>query len=218
MKWNTDFWNMTTHPYTNLDESDMFDLLPYPPNESEMTKKELDHLVALIQMRTPETEAEIKSQLKIADFKYDCFQFKDLQDPKLKYMPEIINMISLDLVAVMMRQKRRFDRVRPTFLDKRLTTVIPVPEHPAYPSGHATETHVYAQIFSELNPDKKELYFNTAKRISENRELAGVHYPSDTRAGVALAGQFYRAFMKKEKFQALMKNAKVEFKKNFSCK
>jgi len=133
-------------------------------------------------------------------------------------MPEIINMISLDLVAVMMRQKRKYDRVRPTFLDKNLTTVIPVPEHPAYPSGHATETHVYAHIFSELNPEKKELYFNTAKRIAENRELAGVHYPSDTKAGKILGEQFFEAFMKKDKFRALMKSARVEFKKNFSCK
>lgn len=209
---------MSTHPYTNLSESDSFELPPYPSNTSEETKKELDHLVALMKVRTPENEAEIKSQLKLVDFRYDCFQLKDLEDKKLTYMPQIVAMISLDLVAVMMRQKRHFDRVRPTYLDKRLTTVIPMPEHPAYPSGHATETHVYANIFAELNPQKKELYFNTAKRISENRELAGVHYPSDTKAGMNLADQFYKTFMKKEKFQVLMKNARAEFNKNFSCK
>jgi len=208
---------MSTHPYTNLVESDVFEIPAPPSNTSEETKKELGHLVTLSKIRTPENEAEIKSQLKLPEFYFDCFQLKQLSDPKLKYMPEIINMVSLDLVAVMMRQKRKYDRVRPTYLEKNLTTVIPMPEHPAYPSGHSTETHFYAHLFAELNSAKKDIYFNNAKRIAENRELAGVHYPSDTRAGMILGDQIFQAFMKKDKFKALVKNARSEFNKNFSC-
>lgn len=218
MTWNKDFWNMTTHPYIHLSEKDTFEIPAPPTNESEETRKELDHLLALQALRTPEKIAEIKSQLKLEDFKYDCFQIKDLIDTKQKYLPELISMFSLDVISVMMRVKRKYDRVRPIYLEKGLTTVIPTPGHPAYPSGHATETYLFARLFSEFNPAKEEIYFHTAKSISQNRELAGVHYPSDTKAGQVLSEQIFVAFKKNPKFNKLAKKAGVEFNRNFSCK
>ncbi|MGD4150926.1 hypothetical protein QT608_22480, partial [Xanthomonas citri pv. citri] len=55
-----------------------------------------------------------------------------------------------------------------------------------------------------------------ADRISRNREIAGLHYPSDTRAGVTLAAAITakilldRAYL--PKFAELVENARREWK------
>lgn len=217
MTWDKDYWNMTTHPLTVISDKDVFVLPPPPGNTSEETKKELQHLLALQAARTPETEAEIKTQVNFKEITFDCFQIKNLMDTKYQYLPKIFEMVTLDLVGTITRQKRIYDRVRAIYLEKGLTTVVPNPGHPAYPSGHSTEMHFYAHVFSEMNPTHKDIYFKNAKRVAENRELAGVHYPSDTKAGVLLSEQFFKAVMKNEKFNKLVKNAAVEFNRDFKC-
>lgn len=217
MKWNKDFWNMSTHPYELLTQNDVFELPEPPSNTSAETRYELDYLLQLQASRTPENEAEIKSQLNISHLKFDCFQFSDLENTKLVYLPKMVQMVTLDLVGAIMRQKRKYDRVRAIYLDNRLKTVVPNPEHPAYPSGHSTEAHFYAHVFSHLNPGKRDVYFKNAKRIAENRELAGVHYPSDTKAGIMLGEQVFTAMMKNEKFRDVLKSASLEFKNNIKC-
>ena len=63
---------------------------------------------------------------------------------------------------------------------------IELPTHPAYPSGHATQTMYIATILTHFDPDNREIYKQTADEISTNREIAGLHYRSDSLAGYEL--------------------------------
>ena len=92
--------------------------------------------------------------------------------------------------------KHKYRRPRPTQLEPRLKPMLLCPGHPAYPSGHSTQAHLLALLFGKLSgrPDIAKAMFDAADRIAENREYAGLHYPSDSAAGVALARQLMVLF------------------------
>jgi hypothetical protein len=68
---------------------------------------------------------------------------------------------------------------------------IEVPGHASYPSGHSTQAHLVALLLAEVLPgqllDRNGPLQELADRIARNREVLGLHYPSDSRAGEKLA-------------------------------
>lgn len=92
---------------------------------------------------------------------------------------------------IVMHFKNRFNRARPSQLEPRLRPIIDSPGHPAYPSGHSTQMHLIAHALSELVPHAREQLFEIAGRVAENREWAGIHYESDSEAGVFLAQKVF---------------------------
>jgi hypothetical protein len=69
---------------------------------------------------------------------------------------------------------------------------VPVPGHASYPSGHSTQAHLIAHCAGLVLPTAVQTVLQTnlgalADRIGRNREIAGLHYPTDTAAGVTLA-------------------------------
>ena len=66
-------------------------------------------------------------------------------------------------------------------------------------------------MLSELDPKNRAVYLQAAKRIARNREIAGLHYPSDSKAGVILAGQLFKKLMKNPDFAERLKIAKTEW-------
>ncbi|MEL6594801.1 MAG: phosphatase PAP2 family protein [Pseudomonadota bacterium] len=83
---------------------------------------------------------------------------------------------------------------RPVDLSPQINPLIDTPGHSAYPSGHATQAFLLAEIMATLDPTGATIYRRQAARIAQNRTVAGVHYPVDSRAGAlvgsALAHQF----------------------------
>jgi hypothetical protein len=97
-----------------------------------------------------------------------------------------------------MRYKHHFNRRRPSQLWPELMPPIAVPGHASFPSGHATEAYVVARCLQEIvGPagsgvipalaDAREITQRLAQRIARNREVLGVHYPSDSEGGAMLA-------------------------------
>jgi hypothetical protein len=50
----------------------------------------------------------------------------------------------------------------------------------AYPSGHALTAFVMGEYYSRLVPEARPRIENLAQKIAMSRELAAIHYPSDT--------------------------------------
>jgi membrane-associated phospholipid phosphatase len=132
---------------------------------------------------------------------------------------------------VTMHYKAHFNRPRPAQVAPALMPPIEHAGHAAFPSGHATQAHVFAALLTEVMPKRlgvaaptpadphrttigKSLVF-LADRIARNREIAGLHYPSDTRAGVTLAGAITSKILLDRdylpKFAKLVENAKREW-------
>jgi membrane-associated phospholipid phosphatase len=86
----------------------------------------------------------------------------------------------------------RKPRVRPNQLRPALMPPVDVPGHPSFPSGHATQSMLMALLVERAMPATmniawRPLLQTLSGRIARNREIAGLHYPSDSRAGVELA-------------------------------
>ena len=111
-------------------------------------------------------------------------------------------MIFMDYILhpIVLFIKYKNDRVRPSFLTNKIKPCIEVPEHPSYPSGHSIQAYMLAHILSDKYPNKKEHLFRIADKIAKNRELAGVHYKSDTEFGKDLAKKLYILFKKDDYF------------------
>ena len=88
-----------------------------------------------------------------------------------------------------MRYKDRYDAPRPSIVNPRLRTFIANPLHASYPSNHSFQSYSMAFVFARVVPEHPGLVdlFLSCRRIAENREWAGVHYPTDTAAGRLLA-------------------------------
>ncbi|MFT6181166.1 MAG: acid phosphatase (class A) [Akkermansiaceae bacterium] len=111
--------------------------------------------------------------------------------------------------------KKHFNRVRPLLLSeaqgKKFSTAIEIPAHPAYPSGHATALHMLAYLLQELDPANAEQYRADASKIARNREVAGLHYPSDSAAARLLGRQISDALLSNLTFKKQLEKAKVEW-------
>jgi membrane-associated phospholipid phosphatase len=118
-----------------------------------------------------------------------------------------------------MHYKRRFNRPRPSQISPILLPPIDVPGHASYPSGHATESHLISLCLAQVMPaaahrppPPRQLpaprppqvkpippwspLERMAQRIARNREVMGLHYPSDSRAGKLLAEQSFKLLMR----------------------
>jgi PAP2 superfamily len=62
------------------------------------------------------------------------------------------------------------------------------PGHGAYPSGHATFVHLWVELIGALqkDPAKTANALVAANAVAKRREIAGLHYPSDSEAGQKL--------------------------------
>jgi len=86
------------------------------------------------------------------------------------------------------------NRPRPSHVCPALLPPIQVPGHASYPSGHATQAHLIAKCVQLVLPAAAAMTAPLtadldalAARIARNREIAGLHYPSDSAAGLVLA-------------------------------
>ena len=92
--------------------------------------------------------------------------------------------------------KGLFGRLRPNQVEPRLRPVLANPAHEAYPSNHSFQCHTLAFAFNTILPEHPatQVLSEAALNVAQNREWAGLHYPSDTAAGQLLAKRFAPLF------------------------
>ena len=98
---------------------------------------------------------------------------------------------------------------------------IPIPGHPSFPSGHATQSMLMALCLGEALAAYDDvpgrpgtwapLLQALSCRIARNREIAGLHFKSDTVAGFELARNTLDKLMEGHAFTALLQDATSEW-------
>jgi membrane-associated phospholipid phosphatase len=76
--------------------------------------------------------------------------------------------------------------IRPPQLDPGIVPLFPVPNFPSYPSNHSTFSATRSEILAYLFPDHADFIRAVGKEAGDSRIWAGIHYPMDNVAGVAL--------------------------------
>lgn len=165
---------------------DLYRLLPPPPAAgSAQERTELDELLRLQATRTA---ADV--QRARADAALSIFRFADaLGNPpqfnpqQLPLTAELFARIGRDEGLFMNPAKSAFGRPRPFVTDRHLAPVVFEPPSASYPSGHSTWAVASAIVLADMVPERRAQIFARADEYAHNREVGGVHYPSDVYAG-----------------------------------
>jgi hypothetical protein len=104
---------------------------------------------------------------------------------------------------VVMCLKGDFASPRPSQLCPTLVPMIDPPVTPSFPAGHAVQAYLISYLLAYSLPRIPQQdtsvglekasgpLFDLADRVSENRVVAGVHYPTDIIAGKAVAAALF---------------------------
>lgn len=97
----------------------------------------------------------------------------------------LLNMAMHDAAVGCWAVKYRHFNPRPAQLDPSITTLIGLPNFPAYPSGHSTFSAAAADVLSYLFPDAGGEFAAMAEEAGMSRLYGGIHYRSDIEQGKA---------------------------------
>ena len=211
--WNPDWYVYIFEPRTLVPDAVQFITIPEPPtNTSTTTQAELALLTKYKSERSAEKQTEIEHELEFMGVQFGSHTYDSLV--ATSSVPEtalLFTNVLDEMTTYIMIYKEHFDRVRPSYIDPTLEPTINVPNHPAYPSGHSTQAHIMAHVLADLFPEEREDLFQGAARIARNREIAGVHYPSDSAAGASLALQYYNLLKETAWYQMQIELARAEW-------
>jgi hypothetical protein len=152
-----------------------------------------------------DTDQEIKSLKKIPlrkEFvkKYDNIEaaFKKTADEQgiKDYDKKIAAKLIKESAPVILKLKKYHNRTRPYELDKSLSSVkMKSMNTPSYPSGHSAQSMLIALSLKDKY-GKGPAFMQTAKNISDSRNMAHAHYKSDSVNGNKLGKQLYKHIKK----------------------
>lgn len=203
-KWATHLTYILDKGPQYLDKDIVIEIPEPPANDSLQTLYELYYLKRIAKLRTEKNVEDIKFQNK-------TLIVMGAVDGTYPVTREFIMKTFPDVSYFILREKRKFQRPRPTQLDEQLTTVLPIPKHASYPSGHSGQSFWGAYVLGKLDPAHKQKYYDYSYNIAQNREIAGVHYPSDSLAGQLMAPQLFEMFMEIPELKDLYRKAQAEW-------
>jgi len=167
-------------------------LRPPPPPVTSATKAEIKVLQGLVKERDSATLDRINfwdvggPMYRWNEIATDQITKKKLSPPHSARARALVNVAIYDAIIAAWDAKYTYRRPRPSAYDSRLATLGANPHSPAYPSEHAVVAGAAAAILSDLFPDTARLFDDLAEEAGKSRLLAGMHYPSDVAAGLAL--------------------------------
>ena len=187
--WNPDLFALTVlAEFAATDWSRRIVLPPPPAPDSQATKDEIARLVTLAKERPARAQEIVKQDEELTDY---WVQLLAISGRPGSPTFELLKIATRVAELTMSHFKRLYDRPRAQQLQPALMPMLPMPGHPSYPSGHMAIARLLSLVASEVLPDAKKPLLALAERVGQNREIAGLHYPSDTDAGRELADKAF---------------------------
>jgi membrane-associated phospholipid phosphatase len=164
---------------------------------------ELDSLRTAFIDERPDSLGEIVAQAdEFFTYFMDLLSFNPVSHPATTKVMHAANLIGLFAVHYW---KNIYRRVRPAQLYPGLLPPVATPGYASFPSGHATQAQLIYHCLSSVLPGygtansleavSEIVLAALATRIARNREIAGLHYPTDSVAGRALADGIFTIFL-----------------------
>ena len=164
---------------------------PAPPNPVH-TEAELRSLAELIS----HNDETVRQQIAFWDAGAPAYRWIDLINARLlagipttTYSHRVYTYVAqamYDATVATWESKYFYNRARPSELDHDLPTALPVPNSPSYPSEHAATAQAAAAVLAYFLPTEAHSFQAMAEEAGWSRVLAGLQYPSDYYAGLAL--------------------------------
>ena len=179
------------------------------PNTIEQRADELN-LITLQQMRTRGECARAATEVKVnlANL-YGEF----LTSAQIEKLAPFFDQVRNDADYFIYKLKTERNRKRPYAYITGLEPCVAREITPAYPSGHATISRLYALILSDMYPTKTKDLLRKSDLIASDRVLAGMHHRTDIVAGQALGERLYKEFSKSRDFRKELNDFERESQK-----
>jgi acid phosphatase (class A) len=160
-------------------------LPPPPPDGSARARAELDELLRLQRERTPEQVRRAREDVRVGLLRFaDALGAPAGLDPgRLPLTAALLKEVDVEDTTLIGPAKDAFARARPFTMEHALEPVVPRPDTASYPSGHATWAYTAALVLADLVPERRGALLARAEEYAHNRNVGGVHYPSDVQAG-----------------------------------
>lgn len=154
-----------------------------PPNDSDVAAQELAKLVEL----TNSFSNDLEAQKRFDSYEnFEEFFISQLVNEGIseKDITDLIVSLHQDIVPLCVKIKYHFQRVRPiTLALYKKVELYPFNScyvnSPSYPSGHAFQALVYAEVIGNKYPKFYVPLKNLAIDIANSRIYKGLHYESD---------------------------------------
>ena len=154
-----------------------------PSNDSSITLDEIKYLSSIIPNEKMVLKFdEVKESFKVHAEKLGIYDYiKKIEHESVKYILEL---------------KYKYNRPRPyqiaEFYGIDLNgTELESMKTPAYPSGHAIQGYLIADIMSKHDSSNTEVYQKIGENIAQSRVTGKAHYPSDKEYGKHVANVLF---------------------------
>lgn len=208
--WNPDLLALSVlAEFGRLDWRAHIKLEAPPPLDDSSMAAEARELVRLWKEVRPQRKAEIRDQNALF---HDWFAHLLMITPASHH--DTFNLFKSGARVgemLMVVYKLEHERPRPQQVFPGLVPLLDAPGHSSYPSGHALISRLIALCLVDVAPHAKDQLYALAERIGRNREIAGLHFRSDTEAGFAVADQAHPLLRRCESYDRILERAKREW-------
>ena len=163
-----------------------FKNMPPPSNESNKTEEEIGYLEEI-----PVDKNLVDSADEISN------HFRNFLSPKgLEYPKQGLKEVMQGVKSIILQLKYHYNRPRPWQIAQAKglelnSETLESSSSPSYPSGHATQGRFVARYLSDLYPEYRDEIMQIGEDIAYSRNMAKVHYPTDSAFGKFLADEMY---------------------------
>jgi len=165
--------------------------VPSPPNRR-ITKEE----ISLLKRLSSERDTAALDLINFWDagspshrwneFAMDRLIKNNIGNPRAPRILSYLHVAIYDAMVSAWYWKYQYNRTGPNAFNRSLTTVLPAPNSPSYPSEHAVAAGAASAVLAFFFPADAEFFRTKAEEAGRSRLLAGVSYPSDITAGMEL--------------------------------
>ena len=197
-------------------------LLPPPPSDknSEAEKADLAELHRIEKARTPaQVAAALADEREMDIFVYRTVLGDKFSAANLPVTAKFSQEVGRIASAAIGPLKAEYQRPRPYQFDSTLHPVCNTTNRPdSYPSGHAIIGYLQAFALTQIVPEKHQAILERADEYAYNREVCGVHYPTDVASGKQAAYAVFGEMMTSAEFQKALAAARAETRKALGLK
>jgi membrane-associated phospholipid phosphatase len=178
--------------------------VPPPPGDAD-TKDELAWLRDQVALKSP----DIAAQVAYWDAGSPAYRWMDLMTNRIiaganitPFAHRVYTYLATamyDATIAAWDSKYTYNRRRPSQVDPTLSTRLPTPQSPSYPSEHAATAAAAAAVLSYFFPSEAADFQAMAEIAGKSRLYAGLQFPSDYTAGMELGRQVAAAVIERAK-------------------
>jgi len=175
----------------------------FPPKPVLGSSVDQADLLITLSLQTSRTEDQKNEALRDKKYSIDLVASVIDADFEHKYpnVYRVLNNADIDSYYINTLIKNENGRLRPFVQHPTLVTPLFTTGDYSYPSGHATGMELQARILAQVFPDKSDALRPRARQVADSRVVAGVHYASDTEAGLTLGDLLFDEIESKTAFQ-----------------